>query len=185
MNGIEELYIKSARKLRTSLPKFVIFIGMAYIIWLVGTSFFIPVSLGGFIGAIEAARLDSIVILAAVITLLIVSFIEVRSVADATAGLVVSFVLPRDVAVEEIRLKQFRRTFRNIGYIVPFTVTFAIFTELLKQINPLIVTIVPVLITVWVVISALLLAMVMGLEIEESAKNFAEKIEKKLKRKKE
>jgi len=180
MKTVEEVYISSAKKLRTSLPKFVIFIGMAYLIWLVGTTFIIPLSMGNLIGAIETIRLDSITILAAVILLIIGSFIEIRSVADAAAGIIVSYVLPRNSNAEEVRLRQFRRCLRSIGYVIPFTVSFLIFGDLLRQINPLLNTIIPVIIGVWVVVAAILLAMVMGLEIEESARIFAEKIEKRL-----
>ena len=183
MKSLEELYLDSAKKLRTSLPKFVIFIGVAYLIWLVGTTFFIPLSLGAFIGAIEASSLDSLIILAAVLLLLIGSFIEIRNVADATAGIVVSYVLPRNTNVEEVRLRQFRRCFRSVGYVIPFVISFLIFKDLLEQIHPLLNVIIPVIIAVWVVIAAILLAMIMGLEIEESARIFAERVEKRLSKK--
>lgn len=183
MKTVEEMYLDSAKKLRTSLPKFVIFIGMAYLIWLIGTNFIMPLSAGNFIGAIEAVRLDSITILAAVLLLIIGSFIEIRNVGDAIAGIVVSYVLPRNSNVEDVRLRQFKRCFRSIGYIVPFTISFLIFNELLGQIDPMLNTIIPVIIAIWTVIAAVLLAMVMGLEIEESARIFAEKIEKELRKK--
>jgi hypothetical protein len=180
MKTVEEMYIDSAKRLRASLPKFVIFIGVAYLIWIIGTTFIIPFNEGNFIGTIEAIRLDSITILAAVLLLLIGSFVEIKNVADAAAGIIVSYVLPRNSEVEEVRLRQFKRCFSSVGYIIPFTISFLIFNDLLNQINPLLNVIIPVIIAVWIVLAAVILAMIMGLEIEESARIFAEKIEKRL-----
>jgi uncharacterized protein YacL len=182
---LEEVYIKSARKLRTSLPKFVIFLGIAYLIWLIGTSFFIPLSHGKSLGAVEVVSLDSLIILAAVLSLIFASFVEIRKVADGCAGLAVAYVTHGENKVEEVRLSQLKRSFRNIGYTIPFVVAFFIFSKLLEQINPLLIIIIPILIAVWVVIAAVLLAMVLGLEIEAAAKQFADRIEKRIKKRTE
>jgi len=174
---IEEIYLNSAKKLRASLPKFVIFLGIAYLIWLIGTTFFIPTSNGVFIKSIGTAKLESFIILAAVLVLIFLSFIEVRKVSDACAGLVASYITHRESKVQEIRFRQLRRSFLNIAYLIPAGVAYLIFFELLNQINPLIVQIVPVLFGIWIVIAAIFLAMVLGLEIEESARVLTERIE--------
>jgi len=181
-NSVEEIYIISARKIRTSLPKFILFIGMAYVVWLVGTTFFIPLSQGAFIGAVEAIRLDSLIMLASVIILIIASFIEMRNLADGCAGMFSSFVVRRGSKVENIRFIQLRRSFRNIGYVIPFTVTSLIFSGLFEQIHPWLNTIIAVIIAIWIVVAATLLAMVLGLEIEESARLFAERVERRIRK---
>lgn len=177
-NSVEEIYLNSAKKLRASLPKFVIFLGIAYLIWLVGTTFFIPVSDGIFIKAIEAAKLESFIILIAVLVLIFASFLEVRKVSDACAGLVASYITHRKSKIEEMRFRQLRRSFLNIGYLIPTGIAYLIFAGVLSQVNPFIVQIVPVIIGIWVVVSAVFLAMVLGLEIEESARVLSERIEK-------
>lgn len=176
-NSVEEMYLNSAKKLRASLPKFVIFLGIAYLIWLIGTTFFIPISNGVFIKAIQTVKLESFIILAAVLVLIFVSFLEIRKVSDACAGLVASYITHRKSKIEEMRFRQLRRSFLNFGYLILVGVTYLIFAGLLSQINVFIVQIVPALIGIWVVISAIFLAMVLGLEIEESARVLSERIE--------
>lgn len=176
-NSIEEIYISSAKKLRASFPKFVIFLGLAYSVWLIGTTFFIPLSKGAFIGAVEAARIDSLILLGAVLALLFASFAEIKSVADACAGLVTSYI-GHGSKIEEVRLRKVKRTFRITGYIIPTTVSYLIFSNLIEQIYPLLNTIIPIVIAVWVVVASILLAMVLGLELEEAAKVFGERLKK-------
>lgn len=177
-DSVEEMYLNSAKKLRASLPKLVVFLGIAYLIWLVGTTFFIPLSNGIFIRAIETAKLESFVIIVAVIVLIFVSFLEVRKVSEACAGLVACYITHRESKIEEVRFRQLRRSLLNIGYLIPVIVAYVIFSDLLSQINVFFVQIILVAIGIWVVVGAILLAMVLGLEIEESARTLGERIEK-------
>lgn len=175
-NNVEKIYFESARKIKKSMPKFIIFLGLAYIVWLVGTTFFISSARGDFIGRIDITRLDSLIIISAVLLLLIASFIEVRNVCDASAGLVTSYIVHHKAKIEEIRFRQIRRSCRTIGYIVPVAVAFIIFSNFLARINPLINTVALVIFVIWIVIAALLFAWVVGLQIEETAKRFAVRI---------
>lgn len=179
--SIGEVYLESAKRLRASLPKFVIFMGTAYLIWLIGTTFL--VKHGTFIGAIEAAKLESLAVLAATLVLILASFIEIREVADSMTGITISFIANRESKFKDVRFLQLRRAFRNIGYIVPFIVSSFMFSNILGQIHPLINLVVPVLIAVWVVVALVTLAMVLGIEIEESAREFKEKLERRIKKK--
>lgn len=178
-----EVYVSSAKKLRTSLPKFIIFLGLAYVIWLLGTTFLIPTGKGDFIGAIEAARLDSLLILTVVVIFIIASFLEICKFADACAGLTASYIAYKEEKIDDIRLRKVRRTFKTTAYIIPSTVTFLIFNNILQKINPMISIVIPIVIVIWVVLAAIMMAFVLGLEIEEAAKTFAERFEKKAKTK--
>ena len=175
---IEQLYLEAARKLRSSLPKFGIFLGMAFIIWLVGTTFFIPQTAGMLFKQISAAKLESLIIIAAVFILLIASVFEINAVADSLAELVICYIHHSENRYEEVRLRQTKRTFRNVGYLVPFISGFVIFSSLINQVYPLANQIIPVVIAVWAVIALVLLAMVAGLNIEDSAKSFMERMSK-------
>jgi len=177
--SIEKMYIESAGKLRACLPKFIIFLGFAYVIWFIGTTYFIPVSRGVFIGAIEATRLDSILILTVVLIFLIASFLEIGHVSDACAGLALAYMEHNENAVDPIRFRKMRRAFKTVAYVIPFSVAFVIFGNLLTQINNLFGIVIPVVIVIWVVVAAVLLTMVLGAELEETAKAFAEKMSKK------
>ncbi|MDI6798926.1 MAG: hypothetical protein QMD12_02960 [Candidatus Aenigmarchaeota archaeon] len=176
-NSIEEIYISSAKKLRAGFPKFVIFLGLAYLVWLIGTTFFIPLGRGAFIGAVEASRIDSLILLGAVLALLFASFVEMKNVADACAGLVTSYI-GHESEIEEVRLKKVKRTFNITGYILPTTVSYLIFNNLIEQINPMLNTIIPIVIAIWVVIASILLALVLGSELEEAAKVFVERLKR-------
>ena len=178
--SVEDLYISSAKKLRANFPKFVVFLGMAYVIWLIGTNFFIPLNRGQFLGAIEASRLDSIVVLAAVVALLFASFIEIGYVSDGIAGMIVAFILHGSTAVDELRLRKMKRTLRTVFYIFPIIVTFLILGDLLQQVSPLIGTVWPIVVVIWTVIGAVMLTIVLGSEVEEAARMFTDKMEKKL-----
>lgn len=179
---VEKLYIESAKKLRSSLPKFTIFLGMAYIIWVIATTFFLPLANGKFIKSIEASRLESFVVLSSIAILIFFSFLEGRNVADALAGMITAYLVHRKGNVEEMRLRRIRRPLLNIFYLISFSVAFFIFSGVIEQIYPFFNQIIMVLIGIWVVISLILIAMVMGLEIEESARLFAESIERKIKK---
>ena len=175
---IEQLYLEAAKKLRSSLPKFAIFLGTAYIIWLVGTIFFIPQTAGMLFKQISAAKLESLIIITAVIILLIASVFELNYVVDSLAELVICYVHHSENGYEEVRLRQTKRSFRNVGYLVPAIVGFVIFSSLINQIYPLANQIIPVVIAVWAVISLVMLAMVAGLNIEDSTKKFMERMTK-------
>lgn len=177
--SIEKLYIESAGKLRACLPKFILFLGIAYIIWFIGTTYFIPISRGIFIGAIAATRLDSVLILTVVLIFIVASFLEISHVADSIAGLTLAYMTRNENNVDPIRFRKMRRTFRTVLFIIPFGVAFAIFGNLLDQISNLFGMIIPIIIVVWVVVAAVLLTMVLGAELEETAKVFAEGIRKR------
>lgn len=181
-NDLNKIYLNSVKKLRASFPKFVLFISLAYSVWLIGLNVILPLSKGSSIGLIEVARIDSLLILGAVLALIFASFVEMKNLADSCAGLIVSYTSHQS-SVEELRLRRIRRTFRITGYIIPAVISYLIFTSILEQIHPILTTVIPILIVVWVVIASVLLAMVLGLEIEEAAKSFAEKIEEKMKKK--
>lgn len=179
-NDIQELYISSARKLRSSLPRFVIFLGLPLIVWLLSTNFLFTLSRGIFIGSVEAVRLDFVVVLTAVVVLILASFIEIGHVADACAGLLVSYILNEDDEFDEVRLRKMKRSFRTTFFIAPFLVAFLMFNDYLGKIYPLITTVIPIVIVVWVVIAAVLMSMVMSGEVEQATRSFSKKLENRV-----
>ncbi len=176
-NNVEEIYLEAVKKLRASFPKFVIFLGLAYIVWLLYSNFFFQLSKEKSIGNVEIARLDSLLIISAVIILIFASFVEIKNVADSCAGLVTSYISSSG-KIEEIRVRKVKRAFRTTFYILPFTIAYIIFSNLLEQIFPLLITIIPLAIVIWVFIASILLAMVLGLELEVAANNFIKRLRK-------
>ena len=173
----EEAYLASARKLRASLPKFVIFFGIAYLIWATVTTFFIPLAEGVFIGKVEALKLESLLVLAIILVLIGLSFAEMKNIADASAHLLTFYI--SSSAPTEIRLEKLRTGLRLLLLILPFTFSYLMFKSLLQQIHPTISLLVPIGVMVWTIVAFILFAMVLGLEIEEAAKAFVERFKRK------
>ncbi|MCS7106183.1 MAG: hypothetical protein NZ942_02625, partial [Candidatus Aenigmarchaeota archaeon] len=94
----------------------------------------------------------------ATLILIIASFIEIKSVADACAGLVTSYISSSAGKIEEIRVTKVGRAFRTTFYIMPFTIAYLIFSNLLEQVFPLLTTIIPLIIVIWVVVASIMLA---------------------------
>jgi len=185
-NG-DEIYLDSARRLRANLPKFVIFLGVAVLLWLLGTYFVIPLGKGEKIGSLDIYRLDFLILLAATLVLIVAAFLEIGIVADSLAGLVASYITHREAPIEEVRLRKIKRSFRTAAYIIPIVVSYLLFAGYLEKIYPPLNVIIPVIIVIWVVVAAILLCMVLGVELEEASRLFVDTIEKRMKiiRKKE
>lgn len=185
-NG-DEIYLDSARKLRANLPKFVIFLGVAALLWLIGTYFVVPLGKGGKIGSVDTYRLDFLILLAATLVLIVAAFLEISIVSDSLAGLVASYITHREARIEEVRLRKIKRSFRTAAYIIPIVVSYLLFAGYLEKIYPPLNIVIPVIIVIWVVVAAILLCMVLGVELEEASRLFADTIEKRMKiiRKKE
>ena len=178
----EKLYLESARKLRSSLPKFAIFLGMAYTIWLLSTTFILPMNNGKFLKNIEVPKLENFIVLSSISVLLFFSLIEGKRSAEALAGLIAVYLVHKEGSVEDIRIARIKRPISNIFYIISMSVAFLMFGGVMQQINPLINQMVGVGLGIWVVISLILIAMAIGIEIEESARIFAESLEKRIRR---
>jgi hypothetical protein len=176
-NTKEEAYLASAKQLKISLPKFVIFLGIAYLIWVLVTTFFIPLAEGVFIGRVEALKLESLLTLAVIFTLIALSFIEMKNIADASANLLVFYM--SGYSPTGIRVEKLRTSLRTLFLLVPFIFSYLMFKPLFQQINPTINLLLPIGVMIWTIVALVLFTMVLGLEIEEAAKTFVEKIRKK------
>jgi len=176
-NVKEEAYLASAKQLKVSLTKFITFIGIAYLIWVLVTTFFIPLAEGVFIGKIEALKLESLLTLAVIFTLIALSFVEMKNIADASANLLVFYV--SSSSPTEIRVEKLRTSLRTLFLLIPFVFFYLMFKPLFQQINPTINLLLPIGIMIWTIVALVLFAMVLGSEIEEAAKVFVEKIKKK------
>lgn len=156
-------------------------------LWLIGTSFIVPLGKGEKIGTVDIYRLDFLIILAATLVLIVVAFLEAGALADSLAGIVASYITHRKAPIEEVRLRKIKRSFRTAAHIVPFIVAYLLFTSYIEKIYPLLNIIIPIVIVIWIVVAAILLCMVLGVELEEAGRLFAETMEKRMKilRKKE
>jgi len=163
------------------------FLGVAALLWIIGTSFVVPLGKGGKIGSLDTYRLDFLILLAATLVLIAAAFLEVGAVADSLGGLVASYITHRESPIEEVRMRKIKRSFRTAAYVIPLVVSYLMFASYIDKIYPLLNIVLPVMIVIWVVAAAILFCMVLGVELEEASRLFAENLEKRMKiiRKKE
>ena len=182
-NSIEEVYLDAAKKLRTSLPKFIVFISSAILIWLFGTVVFIPLTAGIKIYEVESSRIINLILILALILLIILSFNEIRNVSDACAGFVAYYIGSEREKISKQRLLRLQRSFSNLANILLVSFFFLLFKPLLDQIHSALAGIVLIVIIIWAIVALISVAMVLGSEIEEAAIKFSKILEKRMKKK--
>jgi hypothetical protein len=180
--SVGEVYFKSTEKLRAALPKFIIFLGTASLMWLFGVSIFLPLSEGILLGDLEASAIVNLILIVTIIILCIGSFREVRATADAIAGFVIFYVGRERSKVSELRLMKLRGVFRSLAYVMLASVVFLMFKGALGQIHPLLPGMGVILLVIWAIISLYSVGMAVGSEVEEAARIFAKDVEKRMKK---
>jgi hypothetical protein len=177
-SNIEEVYIESAKKLRVSLPKFVILVSSVALIWLFGTALLIPVGKGIFVSNIEVSEVVNLIVVVTIFILIIASFREIKNVADALAGFVIYFVGSERDSTVLTRLKRLQKSFRNMAYVILVSLFFLLFRQLLDKIHEALAGVVWIVVVLWAIVSIISVIMAMSTEIEEAAHVFAEKIDR-------
>lgn len=177
---IDEIYIDSAKKLRLALPKFVILLGTAFLIWIFGTTLLIPLGTGIMMGNIETSKIVNIIVIAAVSVLVFASFREIRNIADACAGYVTYYIGNEKGGVKKNRLEKLQRTFRGLAYVIFVSLVFLMFKSILDQIHPALAGIAVIIITIWTIVGLYGVVMTLGSEIEEATRMFVKETKKKL-----
>jgi hypothetical protein len=177
-NTKEDTYLVSVKQLKVSLTKFITFIGIGYLIWVIITTFFIPLAKGILIGKVEALKLESLLTLAVVFTLVALSFNEMKNIADSSANLLAFYMGASSPT--EVRVEKLRASLRVLFLLIPFILSYYLmFRSLIEQINPTINILLPIGIMIWTIVALIIFTMVLGLEIEEAAKVFLKKIRKR------
>lgn len=184
-NNSEDIYIESAKKLRSSLPKFVMYLSAIVLIWLFGAVLFVPLGKGVFLGDIEVSHIIDLIIIITIIILVFSSFNEIKNIGDAIAGYIAFYVSTDYHQIDSIRIKKWKKILRNLLYVILISIFFLLFKGLLEQIHVALPGIVLILLVIASVIVLFMLVMTMGAEIEEATKKFSEKFEKRFKRRME
>jgi hypothetical protein len=167
--------------MRTSFPKFVIVLGAATLVWIVGTILLIPLGRGTFINELEASEIVNLILIAAVLVLIFASFKEIRNIADACAGFVTYYAGNGHKTVVATRVRKLRGTFRSFAYVILVSLLFIMFKSLLDQVHPALAGVFIIVIAVWVIVALYSVVMAMSSEIEEAAIGFTAEIERVIK----
>ncbi len=184
MENIEKIYLDAAKKLRKGLPKFIVLISSALLIWIFGITVFLPLAEGITIGEIETSRLVSLIIIIALIVLIVLSFGELRSISDACAGFVAYYIGSEREKISKERFLRLQRSFSNLANVLLASFFFIFFKPLLDKMHAAISGIVLIVLIIWAIISLVSVSMVLSNEIEEAAMRFAEVLEKRMKKRK-
>jgi hypothetical protein len=180
---VENVYLESAKKLRASLPKFFVFLGAAFLVWIFGSALLIPLGTGVFLGGVETSKIINLLVLGSLVVLIITSFREIKNVANSLAGLALYYI-GGNSNNEKLRLQKLQSTFRSFSYVILAAVFFILFRGFLLEIHPALAGIVVILLAIWAIVSLYAVVMAMSGEIEEAASSFAERIEQRVKRRK-
>lgn len=181
---VEDVYLESAHQLRKSLPRFAIFLGAVFLVWIFGSSLLIPLGTGIQLGRIEASKIVNIIVLGALVVLVITSFREIKLVANAMAGFVTYYIGNSRGETDSSRLEKLKTTFRSFAYVILVSILFLAFKPLLSELHPVIPGIIVIVITIWSIIALYGVVMALSGEIEEAASAFAERIEKRARKRK-
>lgn len=177
---VDRIYIDSAKKLRSALPKFVILLGAAFLIWMFGTTLLIPLGTGILMDNIETSKIINLIVIAAVSVLIFTSFREIRDIADSCAGYVTYYIGNEKNRIKKDRMEKLQRTFRGLAYVIFVSLVFLMFRSVLGQIHPALAGIMVIIITIWTIVSLYGMVMALGSEIEEATKVFVKETKKKL-----
>lgn len=182
MESIEEVYIDSAKRLRKSLPKFIVLISSALLIWIFGMVVFIPLTEGVRILDIDTSRLVNLILIFALILLIVLSFSEIKNISHACAGFVAYYIGSEREKISEQRLLRLRRSFTNLADVLLASFFFILFKPLLEQLHSALAGIVLIVLIIWAIVALVSVAMVLGNEIEEAAIKFTEALEERIKK---
>lgn len=173
----EKVYIDSLRRIRESWPKVLINIVVAFLIWLFGTSIFVPLGSGLIIAGIEMSYVIIGLTLIAIAVLIFIVAMDIRSIADGFAGIAAyKFGGVRVVTPEE--LDHYRTALRGVFYVIAVAVIFLVFTPLLDWISPAFRGVVLVLVFLWSVYQLYRAGMAIRAEISRIAEESVKRLEK-------
>ncbi|NLB00294.1 MAG: hypothetical protein GX837_04915 [Methanomicrobiales archaeon] len=175
----EKLLAESRHEIYDSIPKIVVGIVTAFLIWLFGVFVFQPLAtmLGdpSFFGLIGLSSLISGIILVALVIIILGIFKEVLDVTDAIAGYA-AVAYSRGDTPEE-RVTRYRRAFRGIAYVLLVVIAYLFFLPFIAGIFSVLAGIILILLVLWAIIVLFRVGRLFSGEIERWAAEFTQKIE--------
>ena len=174
----KEFYERTRRESReaiaATLPKIVLDVSAAILIWLFGRLVFVPIAEGiYFFGYPLPQILDFIIIVAlAIIVLRII--VDVRRIIDGLAGYAACEVsAPYEVSSEEV--KHFKTALRGIVTIITVSLIYLLFVDFLSRIHPGLSGVVLLAIVIWAIFQIYRVVKAVSAEIHRYTTKWAEK----------
>ncbi|WP_067047045.1 hypothetical protein [Methanofollis ethanolicus] len=176
----EEIYTESRREIADSLPKIIVEIVIAFLIWLFAVYIFIPLagSLGDptFLGLIGLQPLISAIVIVALIIVFLAILKEIIDVTNAVAGYATLAFSKGEVS--EAKLERYQTGFRLIGYVLLAVLAYLFFLPLIAGVLGVLAGVVLVLLVIWAIIVLFQAGRIFSVEIEQKAVDFSKRVEK-------
>ena len=148
-----ETYIESAKAVREVATRVVLSIGVAILIWIFGTTIFLPIAKGmtqQFLGYPVHSIISFVIVIAMAIFIFTV-FIDIRRLTGALAGLMAYHVGKAGGEVDIENYKNYRNALDGILYIVVVSLAYLLFANYLAEIHPAIPAVLLILIVIWAI----------------------------------
>ena len=148
-----ETYTESARAVREVATRVVLSVGVAILIWIFGSTIFLPIAKGmtqQFLGY-PVHSIISLIIVVAMAVFIFAVFIDIRRLTGALAGVMAYHVGKAEGKVDTDNYNNYRTALDGILYIVVVSLAYLLFANYLAEIHPAIPAVLLVLIVIWAI----------------------------------
>jgi len=179
----EEVRIESKREIYDSLPKLVVYVGIAILIYLFAILVFVPLGNGLDISGVSTATVISAIAIIAILVLLWRSSREIKDLCNAIGGLIAVNVGREGASDEEVA--HYQKAVKGIVYVFAVVIAFLFIGSLLTEISEGAAGILLIVIFLWAVCTLYSSGMAISAEIEATANEVAQKLEKSVAKREE
>ncbi|MEM1523436.1 MAG: hypothetical protein QW407_07615 [Thermofilaceae archaeon] len=147
-----DAYLRMVHELREGLPKIVIDVGVAVLVWLFSMYVFIPLSREYALIGIPLPQLISLIAVIAIAAIALSMIRTALGVIDAVAAYLAHEVGLRHRASEE-ELRSYRAGLRGIFYVLVASLLFLLFKDFINVIHPALSAVILFFLAVWAVVT--------------------------------
>ncbi|MDP7081451.1 MAG: hypothetical protein QF415_16260 [Candidatus Undinarchaeales archaeon] len=172
------MFREAMREFWDSIPKLVVNLGTAYLIYLFGMNAFIPLadSLGLTIGGLAVSQVTSVVVLCAMALLVYRSLSELRDIAEALAKFL-AVQVGEDVTDEEV--EDYRTAIRGLITVGAIVIALYFFLGMLRGINVVVAGVVYIIAVLYCIMLLLRTGSALEREIGAWAEEKARRLDSK------
>jgi len=170
----EKVEIESKKELIDSIPKVIVYGGIAVMVWFFTLFIFAPLGNSYTVWGVNAGKLVAFIGTLAMILLIVKVLKEIKDVGDAIGGLVATKVGRDGASPEEVN--HWRTAIRGLLYVIMAAIIFTFFASLLSFIHQTLAGIVLLIVFIWVIFMLYRSGMAISHEIEAYAHEQSEKL---------
>lgn len=145
-----DAYLQMVRELREGLPKILIDVGVAVLVWIFSMYVFIPLSREYALIGIPLPQLISLVAMLAIAAIVLSMVRTALRVIDAVAAYLAYEVGARHKASEE-ELHSYKAGLRGVFYVLVASLLFLLFKDFINVIHPALSAVILFLLAIWAV----------------------------------